>query len=161
MKKNILTLPLILLSILFSNQHLNAQTHKTILSLNKNTLPFNRAAFIYCYNNSGMYKNNNTIAFYKENTNHIGTSYAQPTTKEISEENICIFSNVTEDELWVQLNNVSEEKKGLNVEIYNVSGERIYNSRIEQSPHKINLCQLTAGTFLVRMGDVVKKLVIE
>lgn len=161
MKTNTLILPLTLLSILLSCQHLNAQSHTTLLSQNKNTLPFNRTAFIYCYNNNGIYKNNNTAAFFNTKTNYTSTTYTQPVTKNITEENICIFSNVTEDELWVQLNDVSTENKNLNVEIYDVSGERIYNSRIEQSPHKINLCQLTAGTFLVRMGDVVKKLVIE
>ncbi|MBK9793434.1 MAG: T9SS type A sorting domain-containing protein [Sphingobacteriales bacterium] len=49
MKKSVQTLHLAFLSILFICQHANAQTHKSYISRGNESLPMNRAAFIFCY----------------------------------------------------------------------------------------------------------------
>ena len=136
----------------------NGQTHKSYLATGTESLPMNRAAFIYCYNNSAAYSNPAT-AVLKAKVNHKSTPVLKKQT--ISSENITMFSNSTEDELWVQIKSESVHENDLLVEIFDAYGVRIYNSAIQQNLHKINVCDFSAGTFLVKLGDNVRKLVIE
>ena len=154
------TLPniLILLFFLCVCFQSNAQTNKSYISAASEGMPMNRAAFIFCYNNSAAYSNPAT-AVLKAKVNHKSTPVLKKQT--ISSENITMFSNSTEDELWVQIKSESVHENELLVEIFDAYGVRIYNSAIQHNLHKINVCDFSAGTFLVKLGDNVRKLVIE
>ena len=157
MKKN-LQIFVTLYTLLLMYNIANGQTHKSYLATGTESLPMNRAAFIYCYNNSAAYSNPAT-AVLKAKVNHKSTPVLKKQT--ISSENITMFSNSTEDELWVQIKSESVHENELLVEIFDAYGVRIYNSAIQHNLHKINVCDFSAGTFLVKLGDNVRKLVIE
>lgn len=136
----------------------------------KTKLPNNRTAFIFDTKSSAPEYSNPALALVSTpNKKHIDnikteqasvSSFMENYSNEIKLENICMFSNNTDDELWIQLNNESR-LHNMNVEIYNQEGERIYNSMLADNLHKINVCNFTAGTFLVKLGDNVQKLIIE
>lgn len=170
-----LILLLLLFCIIFSTTAQSKNNGNTLFnrlytpSVNILNLPSNRAAFIFTnskenstYTNPAVAvlnsKSNNSIT--KESENKV-TSVYESIKSEILQENVSMFSNLTEDELWIKLNEKIKTPDELNVEIYNENGERLYNSRFEKNIHKINLCNLIAGSFLVKMGDVVQKIIIE
>ena len=157
MKKNLPNI-LILLFFLCVCFQSNAQTNKSYISAASEGMPMNRAAFIFCYNNNTVVKNPAT-AVLKNKVTH----KTMPVVKEqtVSIENISMYPNSTEDELWVQIKSESVHENDLLVEIFDAYGVRIYNSAIQQNLHKINVCDFSAGTFLVKLGDNVRKLVIE
>jgi hypothetical protein len=72
-----------------------------------------------------------------------------------------MFPNLTEDELWVELDNKKIQRGDLQIEIYNANGEIVYNEKIKHNFHKINVCDFISGTFLVKLGDSVQKMIIE
>lgn len=134
----------------------HAQHHPGKITASDKFLPMNRAAFIFCYNKTASYKN--------PAENLLKISAAKKTTQtpvKNNSENVRMFSNTTEDELWVQLDKHTIQEQELNLEIYNASGQIIYSSKIEQELHKVNVCDFSAGTFLVRLGENVQKLIIE
>ena len=141
-------------------------------SVEKLNLPTNRAAFIFGNSNKNSNYTNPAIALLSNKSNCVFaknieinnttvSSLIENNISEIKQENVCMFSNQTEDELWVQLNNNIKMQEDLNIEIYNAEGERVYNSIVDAELHKINVCNLTAGTFLVKLGDNVQKIIIE
>lgn len=161
MYRNIKTPLLFLVAMLFILHHATAQSNKSNLSASLNGLPMNRAAFLYCYNTASV--NTKTVSFGSKPLSSTAT-YADNVKKEtpVVPENVCMFPNLTEDELWVQLNAQTKSvPTDLDVEIYNAEGMRVYHSRMEQNLHKINVCDFTSGTFLVKLGDAIQKLVIE
>lgn len=160
MKKNAPTLLLAFLSTLFFCQHANAQTHKSYISRGNESLPMNRAAFIFCYNSASEYKNPAT-AVLKKNINHVTVASEINKKQEQSDNSICMFPNTTEDELWIELDNKKVQRGDLQIEIYNANGEIVYNEKIAHNLHKINVCDFTSGTFLVKLGDSVQKMIIE
>lgn len=150
-KKVVLTSLCMLICMLVSN----AQNHSRTFTSASEGLPANRAAFIFCYNSSS-YKNPAEVVL---NTKQATKQKIEnKTTKAV---NVRMFPNTTEDELWVQVDKNTYTSEDLNLEIYNDSGEIIYNSKVEENLHKVNVCDFSAGTFLIRLGDNVQKLVIE
>lgn len=149
------------LCLLLSLSYVNAQTHKTIITSSGLTLPANRTAFLYCYN-SGIGYENRAI---KLSNNKVNEEKSEPLiSSELQNNpdvNISMFPNLTQDELWVEVKDKKTKVAELNLEIYNSSGKRVYNSRIEGNLRKINVCDFTAGTFLIKLGDKVQKMVIE
>jgi len=160
MKKSVQTLHLAFLSILFICQHANAQTHKSYISRGNESLPMNRAAFIFCYNNATTYKNP-ADAVLSKNINHVTVASETNNKRQQSDNSICMFPNLTEDELWVELDNKKIQRGDLQIEIYNANGEIVYNEKIKHNLHKINVCDFISGTFLVKLGDSVQKMIIE
>lgn len=167
---------LILFCIVFST---TAQTHSNYYSVFKNEkisatemakLPANRTAFIFLNSNSRytnpafalLNTNNNPFGILKtdKSSNIASVANDDNKTTTATSENICMFPNLTEDELWVKKNG-QQTDENVNVEIYNEEGERVYYSKLDYNLHKINLCEFTAGTFLVKVDDAVQKLIIE
>lgn len=161
-----LLLLLIVFCIVYST---TAQTHKfySVFGKEEVKLASNRTAFIFT--NSNKYSNPAISLFNaRKNIITLNTIPADASVESslikpeaITQEDVCMYTNVTEDELWIKLNSELKITKEVNVEIYNNTGERVYNSIFNENLHKINLCNLTAGTFLVRLDETVQKLVIE
>lgn len=134
------------------------------------SLPTNRAAFIFSNSNS-EYTNPAVALLYTKSTNILPktieteaiavSSLVVNNSNKITEEDICMYPNITEDELWININNQTESTNQKSVEIYNSTGERVYHSTINANLHKINLCEFTAGTFLIKLDDNVQKIIIE
>ncbi len=159
MKKNTKPTVLLFLSIVLSVLHANAQNHKNYKSSPEEVLPANRTAFLFCYNSIPTYKNPATPVLIEKKSNM--QSVIQNRAQEKPVENVCLSSNISEDELWVETYNKKLQDQQLDLEIYNANGEMVYIKKIEQNLHKINICDFTAGTFLVKFGDNVQKMVIE
>jgi hypothetical protein len=152
-----------------ANSQNNFNSFTEISVSKKQNLPQNRTAFIFSNSNpnapysnpayamlntkkdNSVFKNNQTttVSSFKENTNNI------------SEADVCMYSNTTDDELWIQLNNLQLTEKKLCIEIYNAVGQRVFITSLENHIHKINVCDFSAGTFLIKLGDTVQKMVIE
>jgi len=132
-----------------------------------NSLPQNSTAFLFNSNISNSSYSNPALAMLITKNNYTSVGKAAPVTvnaivqKEITSDDICMFANLTEDELWVELKNNEFLGQKPNVEIYNDCGERIYHSTIEKNLHKINVCDFTSGTFLIKLGDTAQKMIIE
>lgn len=161
MKKNIQTITIALLSLILSVMQASAQSHKNYKSSPGDALPMNRAAFIFCYNNGTSYKNPAAVILSKQSKDVHRTTSSTSEIQNNTEEKVCLFPNLTEDELWVELDNKKIQNKNLQLEIYNANGEIVYNTKIEQNLEKINVCDFTTGTFLVKIGDNVQKIIIE
>lgn len=161
MKKNIQNPILATICLVFFTLHVNAQNHKSYIASTNEALPQNRTAFLFCYNNVASYKNPATEVLNQQQKTTNKLTVEKKTKDEIRKERIRMFSNITEDELWIELDNKLLQTQQLSVEIYNASGERVYNSKVEQNLHKVNVCDFTSGTFLVKLGDSVQKMVIE
>ncbi|MFN8296048.1 MAG: T9SS type A sorting domain-containing protein [Chitinophagales bacterium] len=146
-------------------QHFNEQPSP------KSGLPTNRAAFIFSNSSGNSEYTNPAIALlFTKNTNSllkntntetvsVISSSSNPQTQE--SKSICMYPNLTEDELWINIENEAPSANQQNVEIYNSTGERVYYSAVNTALHKINLCDFTAGTFLVKLDDNVQKIIIE
>ena len=138
----------------------------------KSGLPTNRAAFIFSNSNgSSEYTNPAVAILYTKSTNILPktieteaiavSSLVVNNSNKITEEDICMYPNITEDELWININNQTESTNQKSIEIYNSTGERVYHSTINANLHKISLCEFTAGTFLIKLDDNVQKIIIE
>lgn len=178
MKVNLKTLSIstVLFSIVF-NSIAQSPIHKfvfknnDVVSTSKTNLPQNSVAFLFSNIQPNTTYSNPAIAMLNTNgkVNHKNlieqnvsvNSLISTEITSLHPEDICIFANTTDDELWVQLKNNLFYKNNFNIEIYNSIGEIEYTSCIDSNLHKINLCNLSAGIYLIKLGDNVQKMIIE
>ncbi len=148
------------------NKHYFLSKDKEMQSINNKKLPDNRTAFLFSNNNATSTYTNPAISILKRNSKEkqskasvSGFITEEKTNK--TKKKIYMFSNLTQDELWVQLENKENVVEKMEIEIYNQQGEIIYQSTIQENLHKINLCDFKNGTFLVKIEDTLQKIIIE
>lgn len=150
------------LCALFTYSPVNAQTHSNQTSITTETLSPARLAFLSCYNSVNKPEKHLPSAQKSESTSVENQKNDHSLkTANIATDNVCIFPNRTEDELWVEVDAKKLQSNNLHLEIYNAGGEIVYRTRVQQDLNKISVCDFTAGTFLVKLGDVVQKMIIE
>lgn len=87
------------------------------------------------------------IASVKTDTNQIETK-----------ENITVYANPANNELWVKIDNKTKDS---DMQIYNFSGQNILNSSISKSEQSIDLKEYPEGMYIVIVEDKLFKIIKE
>ncbi|MDB5228343.1 MAG: hypothetical protein JWN78_2536 [Bacteroidota bacterium] len=103
---------------------------------------------------------NNSPAVYVPVKPTVSESPKQETVsaqKITGKERIRIYPNAKEGELWVETDMAT---KGLDMEIFNSTGQGVYKTKLAESFHKVDLCNFENGKYLIKVGAQTYQLMV-
>jgi hypothetical protein len=74
-----------------------------------------------------------------------------------SKPEITVYPNPAKDDFWIRSEKDFSENGLGSVEVFNLTGDMIYNAILQGSQHQVDLHDQPAGLYLVRMGDQTYK----
>ena len=78
----------------------------------------------------------------------------------VNELNFNIYPNPVSDQLTIDLGNFIPAPK-MQIEIFDIAGRRVQQSKIESAVTKLNVANLNSGVYMIRIGSIVRKFVRE
>ena len=66
---------------------------------------------------------------------------------------ISLYPNPTNNDIWIKSNQEIDADNILNIEVYNILGEIVHNTKMENILEKISLSEYQNGLYFIKIGN--------
>ncbi|MFN8296047.1 MAG: T9SS type A sorting domain-containing protein [Chitinophagales bacterium] len=83
------------------------------------------------------------------------------TTKSIEKNNVILYPNPAQNDIWIKTEQKITGDNALDVEVYNITGEKIYASKIIENLQRVDMSNYQKGMYFVKVDNKTYKILKE
>ena len=91
----------------------------------------------------------------------VSVKFSETTKSNIEKNNVVLFPNPALNDIWIKTEQKLSSDNTLDVEVYNITGEKIYASKISDNLQKVDISNYQKGMYFIKVDNKTYKILKE